>query len=159
MTGTSLALLVLEDAFWSGVAALGFAILFNVPVRTLLGCALIGALGHGSRALFMQLGIGIEAATLASATLVGFVAALFAKWWYTPAPVFAVSGVIPMVPGTFAFKTMLNILALATGSAEAAQVNLINASVNATKTGLILAALAMGIAAPILFFKRQKPVV
>jgi uncharacterized membrane protein YjjB (DUF3815 family) len=36
---------------------------------------------------------------------------------------------------------------------------LVTASVNAVKTGLILAALAGGITAPNLLFRRQKPVV
>ena len=39
-------LMILEKGIWFGFAALGFAILFNVPQRTLLIIWSIGALGR-----------------------------------------------------------------------------------------------------------------
>ena len=38
-------LLLLEKAFWGGSAAVGFAVLFNVPLRTLLTVFFLGAIG------------------------------------------------------------------------------------------------------------------
>jgi uncharacterized membrane protein YjjB (DUF3815 family) len=40
------ALLVFENSVWAAIAALGFAILFNVPPRTLAGCAVGGAVAY-----------------------------------------------------------------------------------------------------------------
>jgi uncharacterized membrane protein YjjB (DUF3815 family) len=150
-------LLVLRDGLWSGIAALGFAILFNVPVRTLPGCLLVGAVGHALRTLLMQFGMGIEAATLVGATAVGFLSLRFAQRWHTPPTVFAVSGAIPMVPGVFAYETMLGLLRIATQAAPSTAV-LTEAMVNAVKTALILGAIAGGITAPGLLFRRRKPV-
>jgi uncharacterized membrane protein YjjB (DUF3815 family) len=152
MNGVEVLWLLGRDAFWSGVASLGFAILFNVPVRTLLACALCGASGHAVRTLLMELGIGIELATLVGAALVGVFGELFARRWHAPASVFTVPGVIPMIPGTFAYGTMIGLVELASGAGEAV---LLETAVNAIKTLLILASLASGIAAASMLFQRH----
>ncbi len=151
---------LLHDAIWSGVAALGFAILFNVPTRTLFGCMVCGAAGHVVRSVIMQLGLSMEFATLIGATVVGILGTAFARRWQTPAAVFTVSGVIPLVPGVFAFRTMLGLLTLAGATDPTAGLSaLLEVSQNGIKTGLILMAIAAGIAAPTLLFERRKPVV
>jgi uncharacterized membrane protein YjjB (DUF3815 family) len=153
MIGAEVLWLLARDAFWSGMASLGFAILFNVPVRTLLACALCGASGYATRTLLMQFGIGIELATLAGATLIGVLGELFARRWHAPAPVFTVPGVIPMIPGTFAYNAMIGLVELASGAGEAV---LLETAVDAIKTLLILASLASGIAAASLIFQRRR---
>jgi uncharacterized membrane protein YjjB (DUF3815 family) len=153
MSSAEVLWLLASDAFWSGMAALGFAILFNVPVRTLLACALCGASGHATRTLLMQFGVGIELATLAGATLIGVLGELFARRWHAPASVFTVPGVIPLIPGTFAYSTMIGLIELTSGGGEAV---LLETAINAVKTLLILAALASGIAAASLIFHRRR---
>lgn len=153
-------LLILTDAFWSALAAMGFAILFNVPQRALLFCMIGGAIGHALRSLLMvKFGLSIELATLLSATGVGF----FAKWcavqFSMPSMIFSVSAVIPMVPGVFAYQTMIAILEVTHADNSDVVDILAQSSVNAIKTGVILASIAGGIAAPSLVFKRHKPVV
>jgi uncharacterized membrane protein YjjB (DUF3815 family) len=150
---------LLADAFWSALAALGFAMLFNVPTRTLLGCAICGATGHALRTLLMQVGLSIELSTLAGATAVGFLGWVFARRWQTPATTFAVTGAIPLAPGVFAFRTMLGLINVATApDIDAGTVALVEASINGVKTALILGAIAAGIAAPSLLFERRKPI-
>ncbi len=149
--------LLIQDAFWSGIAALGFAMLFNVPRRTLPGCVIAGAVGHTLRTLLMETGATIEGATLFGATCVGFLSVCFGRCWHTPPIIFAVSGVIPMIPGRFAYGTMIALFQLAELGSAAPDSVLIEVSVNAVKTGLILGALAVGIAAPSLLFQRSKP--
>jgi uncharacterized membrane protein YjjB (DUF3815 family) len=151
--------LLLEDAFWAGLATLGFAMLFNVPRRALPYCALNGMVGHATRALLMQGGMSIIPATLASALLVGFMAKFLARRLQMPSMIFAITGAIAMVPGAFAFQTMLNLLRVAVLPIDAASDILVVAAANAIKTGLILGALAAGIVMPALLFERQKPVV
>jgi uncharacterized membrane protein YjjB (DUF3815 family) len=117
-----------------------------------------GALGHMLRTLLAAQGVNLELASLVGATAVGFTGSAFARRWETPAMVFTVSGVIPMVPGVFAFRAMLGIIALISApDAQAGLVALYETAFNAARTGLILAALAVGIAAPTLLFHRHRP--
>ena len=153
-------ILIITDAFWSALAAMGFALLFNVPRRALIYCMIAGAIGHAIRSLLMsQFALSIELSTLVGATAVGF----FAKWCAyrlrMPSMIFAVSAVIPMIPGVFAYQTMIGILQITDVSNAGAGDILVQSSVNAIKAGLILAALAGGIVAPSLIFRRNKPVV
>ncbi len=150
---------VVQDGIWSAVAAVCFGILFNVPSPLLLGCAIAAGLGHGLRTLLMQLGVDIEVATLVGATLTGFVSVYFSGRWHAPIAVFTLCAAITMVPGAFAYRTMLAIIELSTGNAATANAALIAAATNAVRTALILGAIALGIAAPALLFEREQPVV
>jgi uncharacterized membrane protein YjjB (DUF3815 family) len=150
---------LLVDAFWSAVAALGFAILFNIPKRTLWACALMGATGYTLRAVLLNLGLTIELATLTGAAAIGFLGTFMARRFHMPIVIFTIPSAIPLVPGTFAFRTMIGILQLTNQSLLDDALILTEATTNGIKTGLILAALAAGIAAPKLLFQRRKPVV
>jgi uncharacterized membrane protein YjjB (DUF3815 family) len=150
---------LLQDAFWSAVAATGFAMLFNVPVRTLPACALAGAVGHALRSALIGLGVTLEAATLVAATLIGVLGVFFARRWHAPSSIFTVSGAIPLVPGTFAFQTMIGVIRLAVFDPADSAAALVAIGANGIRTGLILAAIAVGIAAPGLFIQRKRPVV
>jgi uncharacterized membrane protein YjjB (DUF3815 family) len=150
---------VVQDALWSAVAAAGFAILFNVPARTLPGCAIGGAIGHAVRSVLMRLGMDIELATLFSAAVIGLVGTLFARRWLVPTTIFTVSAAIPLVPGGFAYRTMIGLIELSTLDADASMSTLLSTVSNAIKTAFILGAIALGIAIPRLLFSRQKPVV
>lgn len=150
--------LLLTDALWSAIAALGFALLFNTPANLLPYCAVCGAMGHASRLLLMHFGLSVEIATLFSATLVGFAAFYMARHAQAPALIFGITGAIPMVPGWFAYRAMIGIISFSTNDPADAQL-LLSASSSAIKTAIILAAIAVGIAAPALLFERNKPVV
>ncbi len=159
---------LLVDAFWAAAAAIGFAVLFNVPYRTLAGCAACAALGHASRTFLLNSGLpGVDhivTATLIGATVVGTLGFLLARWYQMPTIVFTVSGVIPMFPGIFAYRAMLDILQISgiinLGAAVPIdQIILLEVIPNLLVTAFMLAALALGIAAPTLLFRRRKPVV
>lgn len=151
--------LILQDVFWSGIVAVGFAILFNVPPKTLVACAICGAGGHALRTVLMQLGMGIVPATLAGAALIGWLSDFFARRLEIPSLVFAICGVIPMVPGRFAYSAMLGVIRVSTATPAAGEPILMETAINFINTGLILAALALGITMPALLLRRQKPVV
>lgn len=154
-----LPVLLLEDALWSALAALGFAILFNVPTRTLPACALGGALGHVVRTTFVQFGLGLATATLFGATAVGFFSYVSAQRWESPSNVFAVPGVIPLVPGSLAFKTMIGILRMTEVGAAPNRELIVNTTVFGLETALILGGIAVGVIAPRLLFYRDRPIV
>lgn len=158
MNGAEWALLALQDAFWAAVAASGFAMLFNVPRRTLKGCAFAAAVGHMTQKVLVQTGMPPEVGTLAGATLIGFLGMAFARRWRSPAMIFTISAAITLVPGVPAFKTMLGLMELARiDPAEAAPV-IAEVAVNASRTAFTLGAIAVGIAAPSLLLYRQRPV-
>lgn len=153
-----------EDALWAGIAALGFGVLFNVPRRALWGAVLCGAVGHGVRYGLLASGWGslgtVEVASFVGGTAVGFLGLLLARRLHTPRILFTVPGIIPMIPGTFAFGTMLGVLhAAGIVGAGGSDPFLLEAGLNAVKTGLVLGALAIGTVLPTLLFERQRPVV
>jgi uncharacterized membrane protein YjjB (DUF3815 family) len=150
---------LVQDAFWSALAATGFAILFNVPVRTLPGCALGGAIGHAARTFLMQIGLDIELATLFGAAVIGVVGVLFARRWHVPMTIFTVSAAVTLVPGGFAYRAMMGIIELSIADPASSSAVLVATVINGIKTALILGAIAAGISAPRLLFFNERPVV
>ncbi len=159
MSSLDLIGLLAQDAFWSAVAAVGFAILFNVPRRTLAWCAVCGAVGHAGRTLLIQAGVEFELATLFGAAMIGWLGILAARQSHAPVTIFGISAAVTLVPGVFAYQTMLAILEMTTANPATANEAVASAAINAVKTGLTLGAIAAGIAAPSLLFLRRKPVV
>jgi uncharacterized membrane protein YjjB (DUF3815 family) len=151
--------LFVVDAFWSGVAAAGFAMLFNVPRRLLWACALVGALGHAVRTLLIDGGLTLVPSTLIGALVVGGVSSLLAQRLKAADFIFSAAGAIPMIPGRFAYNTMLGLIGIASATPENGTTLLVQVTANAANTALILSALALGIALPSLLLHRPKPVV
>ena len=150
--------ILLQNTFWAGVAALGFAVLFNAPPRTLILAAVGGAAGYAVRSALVQSGMtGVEMATLAAAILVSFLGVLFGRRWHAPPVVFVIPGVIPLVPGAVAFRTMIDILVLTTDTVRVDEAILTITAANAIKTLLTVAAIAAGIAVPSLLLRRHRP--
>jgi uncharacterized membrane protein YjjB (DUF3815 family) len=148
-----------EDVFWSGLAAVGFAVLFNVPRRLLLGCFFAGATGHFIRTVLAISGSSLEFGTLVGAMAVGFLSVLLANRYDVPASLFAVTGAIPLVPGVFAYQTIVGLLNATAASPDQTVEILAVAAINGVRTGLILSAIAFGIAAPTLLFRRPNRIV
>lgn len=160
MISDALVLALLLDLFWSAVAATGFAMLFNVPRRWLLFCAVLGALGHGTRWALMQVGTSIEVGTLMGALLVGFLGYGLGRRLRVPTAIFHIPGIIPLVPGRVAYEAMIGLLQVTTATSLTVQQTLLaDFSVNAIRVGIMVAAIAVGIAIPRLLFDREPPVV
>lgn len=148
---------LLHDMLFAAIPAVGFGLVFNVPARALKYCAVLGALGHGSRFLLMHYGVGIEWATLAGATLVGMIGVYWSQRLLAHPKVFTVAAIIPMVPGVFAFKAMIALVEInSLGYNDMLWATFMN---NGIKSLFIIAALAIGLAMPGLLFYRRKPVV
>lgn len=141
---------------WAAPAALGFALLFNVPTRALAACGVLAILGHACRKLVMDVGgADIVFGTLIAALLIGLVA----EWWgrrQRDVPLmYAITAAIPMVPGTYMYKAVQGLLGIAKLQAHAAgELILVSAGVNIVKASMIVLALAFGIAAPHLFWPK-----
>ena len=150
-------LLVAHDMLFAMVPAVGFALVFNVPVKALKYCAIGGAIGHGTRFVLMHYGVSIEWSTLCAATTVGMIGVHWSHRFLAHPKVFTVAALIPMVPGVFAFKAMIAMVEInQAGYSPELWVMLIE---NSIKTIFIIAALAIGLAMPGLLFYRRRPVV
>ncbi|WP_375752432.1 threonine/serine exporter family protein [Vibrio sp. HN007] len=148
---------LLNDMFFAAIPAVGFALVFNVPQKALKFCAILGALGHGSRYLMMQYGIPIEWATFIAATIVGMIGVHWSHKFLAHPKVFTVAALIPMVPGVFAFKAMIALVEINHVGFSPDLLALLME--NFLKAIFIIAGLAVGLAMPGLLFYRRKPVV
>ncbi len=148
---------LLNDMFFAAIPAVGFALVFNVPVPALKYCALGGAIGHGSRYLMMQFGIPIEWATFFAATTVGMIGVHWSHKFLAHPKVFTVAALIPMVPGVFAYRAMIAMVEINhLGFTPELLATLLE---NFLKAMFIIAGLAVGLAVPGLLFYRRKPIV
>jgi len=68
-----------------------------------------------------------------------------------------VPGVIPLVPGALAFRTMAALLTLTDEGAAADPQVLVTVSVNGIRAVLITLAIAFGVAVPSLLLRRKRP--
>ncbi len=142
----------------AAVPAVGFGMVFNVPVRVLGYCAAGGALGRGLRYLLVEGGgLPIEWSTLLAAAAVSLLGVAVARRLRAHPKVFTVAAMIPMIPGVPLFTTLIAI-------AQIQQKGLSNellstAITQGLRATFIVAALAVGLAVPGLLFYRRKPVV
>ncbi len=146
-----------NDMLFAAIPAVGFALVFNVPQKALIYCAVGGALGHGSRYLMMHFGIPIEWATFFAATIVGMIGVHWSHRFLAHPKVFTVAAMIPMVPGVFAFKAMIALVELNHSGYSAALIA--TCMENFLKAMFIIAGLAIGLAVPGLLFYRRRPIV
>ncbi|WP_411992825.1 threonine/serine exporter family protein [Agarivorans sp. DSG3-1] len=149
--------LLLEDALFSAVPAVGFAMVFNVPTRMLAFCAIGGAFAHSLRTLCIYWGVPLEWATLVASTSVGLLGVYWSRRYLIPRPVFTVAAIIPMIPGSYAFTTMVGIISLySNGFSEPLLATIIE---NGLRTMFILMALSFGLAIPSVVIYRGRPIV
>ena len=102
---------VIEPAIMAAVTAVAFAVLFSVPSRTLHVIAGLGALGISQRLFFFDLGLSTIEGTFISAAIIGIISIWLSWKYHAAAIVFSIPSVIPMVPGVYAYRTMMGLLA------------------------------------------------
>ncbi|MGC4000657.1 MAG: threonine/serine exporter family protein [Anaeromyxobacter sp.] len=148
---------LLAQAALAAIPAAGFGMLFNVPFRMLGWCALLGAVGRGLRFLMVTSGLPLPWSTLMAAGAVSFLGVWAAQRLRAHPKVVTVAAVIPMVPGTALYTALLATWAIERGglTPELAS-TAVRAGLDAT---FVVAALAVGLAAPGLFVYRRRPVV
>ncbi len=148
---------IITECLFAAVPAVGFAVAFNVPPKYLKFCAIGGALGFLVRSVMMEYGVQISLATFTASILVSFYAVLWAQKSMAHPRVISVASIIPMIPGVYAYKTMIAIVELADRGYDMAMMQ--SAVENGLKTFFILGAIAFGLAIPGLLIYRGKPVV
>ncbi|MGB5417321.1 threonine/serine exporter family protein [Algibacter sp.] len=101
---------LLEVAIWSGIAALGFGLLFNIPRKTMITVFVLGFAAGLIKFTLLNFGFNIVLATLIAVIFVGVVSMPLAHKIHHPPVVFCIPPVIPMIPGYFAYKTVLSVM-------------------------------------------------
>lgn len=134
-----------EDLFFSGLAGIGYALLFNVPPSAAWACMLCAMAGHGLRTALEHLGLSLVAGSLISAFVAGLVARLFSRLFGVPAVIFAFPGIVAMIPGAYAFRAGLGGLGIMQAGA-AAPPALVGETISLAITAtLVTAAIAIGL--------------
>ncbi len=148
--------ILLEKGIWLGLAAIGFAVLFNVPRRTLGVICVIATIGGLLKFYLISLGVGLIFAALSGSSAIGFLSVLAAHYKKAPPMTFALPALIPMIPGFFAYKAMVGILELTAEKDTEKYTKLFFETVNNGLSALfIILALAAGVAIPLLITRKE----
>ena len=102
-------MIYLMNAIFAFLGTLGFTILFNCPKNNVFKASLIGALGWTAYLFAVDSGQSVIMGTFVGALTVGLIGELFANKFRSPATVFIIPGIIPLVPGYAVYYTMLSI--------------------------------------------------
>ena len=146
---------ILSKAFWCGWGAIGFGILFNVPPRTLFPIWIGGAMGGLLKFALLQLTAGVVLASFAGALAIGISSIPIAHYRHAPPMIFAIPSVIPLIPGVFAYRTMLGLMKLTSDIGPDYNRILSETVNNGSKTLFIIMSLAMGVAIPMHIMRQE----
>lgn len=146
------------NAIFSAIPAVGFAMVFNVPRSTLIYCAMGGAIAYSSRYFLMDLDFSIELATFIASTIVGLVALYWSRKFTIPRPTYTIASIIPLLPGTYAFTAIINLIEMNTRGVTPELIAMFID--NSLKSTIILGAIGFGLALPSLYFMRyNRPII
>lgn len=148
---------LLEVSFWSGIAALGFGILFNIPKKTIFTVFILGFVAGFIKFALINFHIHIVLATFIAVLFVGLISMPIAHKIHHPPVVFCIPPTIPMIPGYFAYETVLsvmNFLFIETDPNK--KIILIDAMfTNGFTMFFILVSITVGISLPMLLLKKD----
>ena len=152
--------LLIQNAVMAALAATGFGMIFNVPKKAIGFCAMCGAFGVSIRKMLVVLtdgSVSVALATLAAATIVAFAAEFLSRKMRMPPTTFSVPGVIPMIPGSLMFRSIVYAFGMVSGGTESFDAVLFGKGFElAANATVILASIALGVAAPNLIFYRRR---
>jgi len=114
---------ILHQAFFGGVAACGFAVLFNCPPRILPHCFGAGVLALAARTSGQEMGLSLAGASFFAALLLAIADRVWRDSPSSRGSVLAVVGSIPMIPGSLATKVLISVFTyLRSGHSQGAEV-------------------------------------
>ena len=102
---------VLTDGLFAAIAAIGFAVISNPPKRAISVVALLGAFGHACRFYLLHYTpLNLTISSLFAAFGIGMLSMLAARLVRCPAEVFSFPALLPMIPGMYAYITVLALI-------------------------------------------------
>lgn len=151
-----LIILFIRDAFFSIFVAIGFALLFETPRKVLYVAGLLGGIGHSIRFLLLHFDYGLVTSTLTGSVIIGLLGLYMAHKVHTPPVVFTMPACITMIPGLFAYRTMLGSIKVYTDGLEIKDPALLqDTAYNFILTSCLLFSLAIGICIGALLFRKK----
>ncbi|RRD79837.1 threonine/serine exporter family protein [Alloprevotella sp. OH1205_COT-284] len=139
-----------EAAIATGISAMGFGLIFNVPRRTLPAVAALGILAMCTRMFVaFELGQGLIIGTLAGASLISLLAVRLVQPTRSPNHVLAIPSVIPMVPGIMMYRGLFGFIQY--GNEIEGFLRSFNFLLDAA---LIVLCISIGVAIPNIFARR-----
>ena len=147
----------LKDFFFAFFVAIGFVSLFNTHKKVLLIVGLLGNLVHSVKFLLHAgIGLGLITSTLSGTVLIGLLGIVLAHRVHTPPVVFTMPACITMIPGLYAYRTMLGFIKLTdeSGLSRTTQ-DLENTVHYFVLTASLLFTLAIGISIGVLLFRQD----
>ncbi len=148
---------LLIDALFSAIAAIGFAVISNPPLRAVAASAMLSAAGHSFRYYLLHaLDIDIATATFLAALLIGVMSFGFAKLMRCPNEVFTFPSLLPMIPGMYAYRMFLSLASFIRSDDPQNHVQLISdIFYNGTTAIFVLIALVVGVSIPVMAFHSE----
>ncbi len=86
------------------LASLSIGVLFSLPPTSLLLASVIATAGHLANQGLLSAGAAPAEAAFVGAYLVAQIAEILARFLKVPAPVLSIPGIIPLVPGSVAYR-------------------------------------------------------
>ncbi len=149
-------LIILYKSLWGGIAALGFAALFNVPVRSFFHIFMFGGIGVFIKFTLLHFNCNIALASLAGAVAIGFLSIPAAHYKHTPPLIFYIPAVIPMIPGILAYRMILGLITLTGNPKSATYIATLSETINyGLKVVFILISLSVGVVIPMLLLRKE----
>ncbi|WP_296303381.1 threonine/serine exporter family protein [uncultured Desulfovibrio sp.] len=154
----TLAAEAVADGLFAVVACIGFALISNAPRPVCLVAGVLAGLGHMTRFVLLHAGMGITSASLCGATLVSFCSMACARRWHTPAEFYAFPALLPMIPGMYAYRTILATMHfLSATEAVDRETLLVDIAYNALTTCSVMGALVIGAIVPLFALHGESP--
>jgi uncharacterized membrane protein YjjB (DUF3815 family) len=102
---------ILLDGLLAAVAGIGFGAISRPPKRAFLYIAILAAIGHGLRFYLMErVHLDIATASFFASLVIGAFSMWFGRLTYCPITVLYIPALLPMVPGMYAYKSVLALI-------------------------------------------------
>lgn len=127
--------MLLQGLALSFASSVAWCVLFNVPVRTIAAGGFAGMIGFLVYSILPIYGAEVLLSTFVSAATVSLLSQLLSIILRVPSTNFSVAGIIPLVPGSLAYKAMLAFV----------NNDYVGGITQATKTLMVAGAIASGL--------------
>jgi uncharacterized membrane protein YjjB (DUF3815 family) len=99
--------MIVINSLYALIATLGFCVIFNIKGKYLITASIGGALGWFSYLIFKNLNLSNIAALFFSSVVLGVYSEVAARLLRAPVTTFVICALIPLVPGSGMYYTML----------------------------------------------------
>ena len=148
---------IIEVAVWSGIAAIGFGILFNIPKRAIFTVFILGLVAGFVKFVLLHFQVHIVFSSLIAALIVGVLSMPLSHKIHQPPVIFSIPAIIPMIPGYFAYETVLAVMNFTFMETDLGKKSeLINTIfTNGFTMFFILISLTIGVSFPMLLMRKK----